>query len=57
MKPGERALLFEKLLKYVLPTQSNITSDIDRMTDDQIETMYQKIIDNLNTPTDENTIG
>jgi hypothetical protein len=47
LEPKERILLFEKLLKYSLPTlqATSLTTDFEKMTDEQID----KIIHNLKT--------
>ncbi len=45
LEPKDRIVLFEKLLKYALPTlqATSLTTDFDKLTDEQLDT----IIDNL----------
>ena len=51
LEPKDRVVLFEKLLKYALPTlqSTNLTTDFERLTDQQIDT----IIENLKTATND----
>ena len=45
LEPKDRIVLFEKLLKYALPTlqATSLTTDFEKLTDEQLNT----IIDNL----------
>lgn len=45
LEPKDRIVLFEKLLKYALPTlqATSLTTDFEKLTDEQLDT----IIDNL----------
>ncbi len=45
LEPKDRVVLFEKLLKYLLPTlqATNLTTDFEKLTDEQL----QNIIDEL----------
>ena len=47
LEPKDRIVMFEKLLKYALPTlqSTSLTTDFERLTDQQIDT----IIENLKT--------
>lgn len=45
LEPKDRIVLFEKLLKYSLPTlqATSLTTDFERMTDEQIDTIINKL--------------
>lgn len=44
LRPAERITLFEKLLPYVLPKM--IAPEFSKLTNEQIEELFQKLIDN-----------
>lgn len=48
LEPQQRIILFERLLKYTLPTlqSTTITTDIDKLTDTQINQLFIEIIEN-----------
>src|SRR5688500_12541527 len=45
LQPRERIFLFEKLLKYSLPTlqSTSLTADIENMTEEQLDYIIEKI--------------
>ena len=51
LEPKDRLLMFEKLLKYALPSlqATSLTTDFEKLTDDQLDT----IIDRLKNATHE----
>jgi ribosome-binding ATPase YchF (GTP1/OBG family) len=48
LKPLERAQLFEKLLKFVIPAmkESDVNFNLERLTDEQLNQLIDKIISN-----------
>ena len=52
LEPSQRVMLFEKLLKYVVPAQTEITAQIDTLSEGQVDQLYDRIITHLNTQTD-----
>jgi len=46
LRPRDRLFITEKLMKYVLPTLQSVEvkDEFDRLTDEQLERLYQKII-------------
>ncbi|HRO47330.1 hypothetical protein [Agriterribacter sp.] len=52
LEPKDRIILFERLLKYSLPTlqATSLTTDFEKMTDQQLD----QIIDELKKQSDEN---
>ncbi len=52
LEPKDRIQLFEKLLKYALPTLQATTLDIsfDNLTDDQLNEIVNRIINGHATP-------
>lgn len=49
LDPKDRIMMFEKLLKYALPTlqSTSLSNDFEKLTDEQLD----KIIDELRQPT------
>ena len=47
LDPKDRILMFEKLLKYTLPTlqavQMDVKSELEALTDDQLDAIIEKI--------------
>lgn len=45
LEPKDRIQAFQSLLKYVLPTLQSVqvTDDIDSLSDDQVEQLYNKL--------------
>ena len=45
LTPKDRIILFEKMLKYVLPTlqTTNLTSDFDKLTEDQLDLIIERL--------------
>ena len=47
LEPKDRIVMFEKLLKYSLPTlqavQMDVKSELEALTDDQLDAIIQKI--------------
>ncbi len=50
LEPKERVILFEKLLKYSLPTlqATTLTTDFDRMSEPELDEVVQKLLTSLN---------
>ncbi|MEO6134373.1 MAG: DUF5681 domain-containing protein [Ginsengibacter sp.] len=50
LDPKDRIVMFEKLLKFSLPTlqATSLTSDFDKMTDYELNTVVKKILNSLN---------
>ena len=50
LEPRERILMFEKLLKYSLPTlqATTLTTDIDKLSDDQLDIVVKELLISLN---------
>lgn len=46
----DRVLFIEKLSKYVLPTMQSVSleSDLDRLPDNQVDELLQRLTENLN---------
>jgi hypothetical protein len=53
LKPDQRIMLFEKLLRYTLPQRSEVVNEFERLTDDQLEELYNRVVNNFKTLTDE----
>src|SRR6185312_523370 len=45
LEPKDRIILFEKLLKYSLPTlqATSLTTDFEKLTDDQLDLIISKL--------------
>jgi hypothetical protein len=45
LEPKDRIALFEKLLKYALPTlqATSLTTDFDKLTDDQLDIIIENL--------------
>ena len=45
LEPKDRVVLFEKLLKYSLPTlqATNLTTDFEKLTDEQLQTIIDEL--------------
>ena len=45
LEPKDRIVLFEKLLKYALPTlqATSLTTDFERLTDEQLDTIIENL--------------
>ena len=52
LKPEQRVILWERFLKYVLPQQTQISAQIDQLSDEQVDELYEKLFHNLTTQTD-----
>ena len=50
LEPKERIFMFEKLLKYSLPTlqSTSITTDFDKLTDEQLDVVVKELLTSLN---------
>lgn len=50
LEPKERIVMFEKLLKYTLPTlqATSLTTDFDRLTDEQLDVVVKELLTSLN---------
>lgn len=48
LEPKDRIVMFEKLLKYSLPTlqavQMDVTAEIERLTDDQLDNIFNRVV-------------
>lgn len=52
LEPKDRIVLFEKLLKYTLPTlqATSVTSDIDKLTDEQLDKVIHELKKTIEAP-------
>lgn len=50
LEPKERIFMFEKLLKYSLPTlqATTLTTDFDKLTDEQLDVVVKELLISLN---------
>lgn len=50
LEPSQRIAMFEKLLKYSLPTlaATTITTDFDKLTDEQLDVVVRELLTSLN---------
>ena len=48
LEPKDRIMLFEKLLKYTLPTlqATSITTDLSKLTDEQLDQIIERLSKN-----------
>lgn len=52
LEPRDRIVLFEKLLKYSLPTlqATSLTTDFEKLTDDQLDYIIENLKKSINEP-------
>ena len=50
LEPKDRIVMFEKLLKYTLPTlqATNLTGDFEKMTDEQLDEIINRLKNSSN---------
>lgn len=50
LDPKDRMIMFEKLLKYTLPTlqATTLTTDFDKLTDEQLDVVVKELLIKLN---------
>lgn len=50
LEPKDRILMFEKLLKFTLPTlqATTLTTDFDKMTEPQLDQVVKQLLTSLN---------
>ena len=50
LDPKDRVLMFEKLLKFALPTlqATTLSSDFDKLTDEQLDVVVRELLISLN---------
>lgn len=48
LEPQQRIILFERLLKYSLPTlqSTHLTTDLDKISSEQVDELFHKIVSN-----------
>lgn len=50
LEPKDRIAMFEKLLKYTLPTlqATSITTDLNKLTDEQLDVLVEELLIKFN---------